>query len=89
MDPVVKPQDDERIATQSEETGFKMIIVNGRNKLEWTEGFTVQDVLDKMRYDYALITVTVNNEIVSEDDYDSFKVADDSDVRAIHLCHGG
>ncbi|MCK5686410.1 sulfur carrier protein ThiS [bacterium] len=66
-----------------------MIIVNGRNKLEWVEGMTVQDVMDKMGYDYSLITVTVNNEIVSEDEYDSYKVADASDVKAIHLCHGG
>ena len=35
-----------------------MIRVNGE-LLEWTEGMTVQDMLNKKGYDFALIIVTI------------------------------
>ena len=31
-----------------------MILVNNRDKVEWREGMTVQDVLDAMKYDYQI-----------------------------------
>jgi len=66
-----------------------MIIVNNRDKLEWHEGMTVQDVLDAMRYHFSLITVTVNGELVLSEDYDEYEVPDNANVTAFHLAHGG
>ncbi len=66
-----------------------MIIVNNRDKLEWYEGMTVQDVLDEMRYHFSLITVTVNEELVLSEDYDEYEVPDNAKVTAFHLAHGG
>ena len=66
-----------------------MIIVNDRDKLEWKEDMTVQDILDKMGYSYVLITVTVNEEYVKKDDYLIYKVKDNSNVTVFHLAHGG
>ena len=66
-----------------------MILVNNRDKVEWREGMTVQDVLDAMRYDYALITVTIEGTLVPEHDYDTCTVADGSKVGVFHLAHGG
>jgi len=66
-----------------------MIIVNNRDKLEWHEGMTVQDVLDEMRYHFSLITVTVNEELVLSEDYDEYEVPDNANVTAFHLAHGG
>ena len=50
---------------------------------------SVQDVLDAMRYKYRLITVTVNGELVPEEDYDTCKIPDNADVTIFHLAHGG
>ncbi len=66
-----------------------MILVNNRDKVEWREGMTVQDVLDAMKYDYALITVTIEGALVPEHDYGTRTVDDDSKVGVFHLAHGG
>lgn len=66
-----------------------MILVNDRDRVDWKEGMTVQDVLDAMNYSYSLITVTVNDELVSRDDYSEFEVPDGANVTIFHLAHGG
>jgi len=66
-----------------------MLLINNRDKVEWREGMTVQDVLDAMGFDYALITVTVNGTLVKEEDYTTHAVPDDSKVGVFHLAHGG
>ena len=66
-----------------------MITINNRDKINWTEGMTVQDLLDEMGFDYSLITVTVNDELVLEHDYDSFTIQDNDQVGVFHLAHGG
>lgn len=66
-----------------------MLTINNRDKIDWKKGMTVQGVLDAMGYEYVLITVTVNGEFVSKDDYETFKVPDDSEISVFHLAHGG
>ena len=66
-----------------------MILVNNRDEVPWREGMTVQDVLDAMGFDYALITVTVDGNLVPDHDYESRKVDDGSKVGVFHLAHGG
>lgn len=66
-----------------------MVTVNNRDKVNWQEGMTVRDVLEKMHYSFALITVTVNGELVHTDDYDEYLVPDNARVGAFHLAHGG
>ncbi|MCK4537642.1 MAG: sulfur carrier protein ThiS [Candidatus Krumholzibacteria bacterium] len=66
-----------------------MITVNNRDRLEWREGMTVQDLLDEMGYDYVLITVTVNEILIPEEDYDSYELESGSNVVVFHLAHGG
>jgi thiamine biosynthesis protein ThiS len=66
-----------------------MIIVNDRDRLEWREGLTVQDLLDAMGYSYVLITVTVDDSLVAEHDYDHHPVPDGARVTVFHLAHGG
>jgi thiamine biosynthesis protein ThiS len=66
-----------------------MLIINDRDRLEWRDGMTVRGVLDAMGYEYALITVTVNGELVPEDDYDSYVVPDAAEITVFHLAHGG
>lgn len=65
-----------------------MIRVNDES-IAWRDGMTVQDALNAMRYDWAHITVSVNDVFVPEEDWHRFKVPDNADVKAIHLFHGG
>ncbi len=66
-----------------------MILVNNRDEVMWRKGMTVQDVLDAMGFDYALITVTLDGSLVPEHDYGSRKVPDGSKMGVFHLAHGG
>jgi len=66
-----------------------VITINNRDKLDWTPEMTVRDMLDKMGYIYVLITVTVNDELVDDEDYNTYLIPDNADVKAIHIHHGG
>lgn len=66
-----------------------MINVNNKDKLEWKEGMTVQDLLDEMGYVSPLITVTVNNRLVQKEDYATYELPDNAEVNVFHLIHGG
>jgi thiamine biosynthesis protein ThiS len=66
-----------------------VLIVNDRDRIDWRPGMTVQDVLDVMRYDFALMTVSVNEELVQVEDYARQQVPDGARVSVFHLAHGG
>ena len=66
-----------------------MITINNRDKLEWKEGMTVRGLLDEMGYSYTLITVTVDDHLIPEHEYDSFVIEDGASVGVFHLAHGG
>lgn len=66
-----------------------MIRVNKRTEVEWEEGITVADLLEKLNYTYPHIIVKVNGELVRRHAYDTFTIPDGADVRVIHLIAGG
>jgi len=66
-----------------------MILVNNRDRVEWQPGMTVQGLLDALGYSYVLITVTVNDVLVAQEDYASYPVPDGAAVTVFHLAHGG
>lgn len=66
-----------------------MLIVNDRDRIAWREGMTVQDVLDILRYDYVLMTVTVDGALVPEDEYARRLLPDGASLAVFHLAHGG
>jgi thiamine biosynthesis protein ThiS len=66
-----------------------VILINGFKKMEWRQGLTIKDVLDHLNYNYSLITVSLNNTVIFEEDYEDTLVPDGSSIKAIHLCHGG
>jgi len=65
------------------------LIVNDRDRVDWHEGMTVQDLLSAMGYSYALITVTVNDQLVIEQDYPHHRIPAGARVTVFHLAHGG
>jgi thiamine biosynthesis protein ThiS len=66
-----------------------MLTINDRDRIEWRPGMTVQDVLQAMGYDYALMTVGVNGEFVPREEYARHQVPDEAEVTIFHLAHGG
>jgi len=66
-----------------------MITINRRERIEWTPGMTVRDVLERMNYTYPEIVIRVNGEVVMDEAYDSYTIPDEADVRLIHLMAGG
>lgn len=65
-----------------------MIIVN-KEAMEFEDGMTVQNVLDKRKYTFPLITVIVNNEVVPRDRYSEYKINDKDVIDVIHIMSGG
>ncbi len=66
-----------------------MITINQRERIEWTPGMTVQDVLERMNYTYPEVVIRVNGEVVMDEAYDNYTIPDEADVRIIHLMAGG
>lgn len=65
-----------------------MLTVNGK-EIEWSEGLSISDLFKIMGYEYALIVVSVNNTTIHKDNYDTFKIEDNSVINMMHICHGG
>ena len=66
-----------------------MIRVNNRDEIEWEDGLTVSGLLERCRYTFAHIIVTVNGEVVPREEYPTRTIPDGADVRVIHLIAGG
>ena len=66
-----------------------MITVNKRDKLNWQEGLTINEILKRMNYDYSLISVYLDEKYVPPEEYATREIPDDSSVQIIHLAHGG
>lgn len=66
-----------------------MIQVNDREEIEWEEGMTVSDLLERLNYTFPHIIVKVNGEAVPREEYSDRAIPDDADVRTIHLIAGG
>ena len=65
-----------------------MIKVNGKD-FAWEDGLTVEKLLQKKRFSYSRIILTVNGEIVPKEDYGKKLIKDGDKVQAIHLMAGG
>ncbi len=65
-----------------------MIRVN-RDEIPWEEGLTVAALLQRLRYTYPHIIVTIDGEVVHTEAYESRLIPDGANVRVIHLIAGG
>ena len=66
-----------------------MITVNNRDRINWFRGITVQDIFDLLGYKYTLISVHIDEDYVSPEEYGITEVPDGSEVWIMHLAHGG
>ncbi|HLO67138.1 MAG TPA: sulfur carrier protein ThiS [Holophaga sp.] len=65
-----------------------MITVNG-DRLDWTEGMTVRDVLKAKNYKFPMLVIKIDEVLVQPRDYDATTVPDGAVVNVLHLLSGG
>ncbi|MFP4482923.1 MAG: sulfur carrier protein ThiS [Thermovirgaceae bacterium] len=65
-----------------------MITVNAES-MEWEEGMTVQDIIERKKYTFPLLAVWINESPVPRDEFDSTPVPDGANVQVIHMISGG
>jgi sulfur carrier protein len=66
-----------------------MIRVNNRDELEWEEGLTVSALLERKRFTYPHIIVTIDGRVIPREEYATCVIPDGSNVRVVHLIAGG
>ena len=65
-----------------------MIIVN-KEEMAYEPGMTIQDVLDKRKYTFRMITVIVNGQVIPKNEYSSYEVKDNDNIDVMHIMSGG
>jgi len=64
------------------------ITVNNR-KIEYVKNETVNELLKRMKYNFPLIIVKINKNLVKKKDYSNTIIPDNSEVAVIHMISGG
>jgi sulfur carrier protein len=65
------------------------MLVNGREQAVWEPGLTVSGLIDRMRYTFPHVIVTIDGEVVPRQEYATREVPASAEVRVIHLSAGG
>jgi thiamine biosynthesis protein ThiS len=65
-----------------------MITVNEKT-MEWVKGMTIEDLLEKLAFDYPQTIVSVNDQRISPDIYHAYTIEDHANIKVVYLCHGG
>ncbi|MBC7228021.1 MAG: sulfur carrier protein ThiS [Thermoflexales bacterium] len=65
------------------------IRINNKDEMEWEPGLTVTELLRRFRYTFPAIVVTINGEVIPEEEFPTRLIPDGADVRVIHLIAGG
>lgn len=65
-----------------------MITVNDKD-MQWEEGITIRDVLQRRRFSFPMVVVRVNGQVVRRKQFDTFQVKDGDEVKVLHLMGGG
>ena len=65
-----------------------MVRIND-NEIEWHDGMTVQDAMNEMHFSFPLVVVTVNGEVVPQNELEFHVLKDKDQVMVLHLTSGG
>jgi len=65
-----------------------MITLNG-SPAEWYEGMTVQELLDRERFTFKMLSVWINDNAVEKSAFATKKIPDQAVVQVIHNISGG
>jgi thiamine biosynthesis protein ThiS len=66
-----------------------MSITVNRRKLDFREGETVEGLLKRLNYNFPLIIVKVDGDLIRKSEYSSKLIYDGSSIDIIHLTSGG
>lgn len=66
-----------------------MIRVNDKWDIPWHNSMTVQDVLDTCEFTHRHIVVSINAVLVLPEEYATHLVADEDQIRVVHIIGGG
>jgi thiamine biosynthesis protein ThiS len=66
-----------------------MIRVNDRFEIEWEEGMTVARLLERLKFSFRLIIVSIDGVLVPRDEYATRQVPEGGQVRVLHMMAGG
>lgn len=65
-----------------------MIRVNG-DSIDWQEGMTVADLLERMKFKFPMLIVSLGEEHIPKAAYAETLIPDETEVKVIHLLSGG
>ena len=66
-----------------------MIRVNGKFDVEWEPGFTVEELLTRLKFSFPLLIVSVDGEMVPKEGYATRQIPDNAEVKVLHMTAGG
>jgi len=68
-----------------------LIRVNNRDEVEWVEGLTVSELLERLRYRFPrmLTVVKIDGDVVPYEHYPTRTIPDGADVQVVSLIAGG
>jgi len=64
------------------------ITVNG-NSVPWTDGLTVSQLLQQMKFTFRMLVVKVDGQLIKKELYDETLIPEGATVQVIHLISGG
>ena len=67
---------------------MQTITVNGHT-IDWTEGMTVRNVLQKMNYTFPMLVIKIDNLLIKKEKWDTTPVPSGAVVSVYHLISGG
>ena len=59
------------------------------NIVEWHDNLTISELLKIMKYTFPMLVIKVDGQLIKRDQYKTFIVPNNSDVKIIHLMSGG
>lgn len=59
------------------------------NIIEWHDNLTISELLKIMKYTFPMLVIKVDGQLIKRDQYKTFIVPNNSDVKIIHLMSGG
>jgi len=66
-----------------------MIHVNDKFEIEWYDGMTVEKLLERLKFSFPLVIVSVDGMLVPKDGYDTRPIPDGAQVKVLHMTAGG
>jgi thiamine biosynthesis protein ThiS len=66
-----------------------MIRVNDKFEIEWTEGMTVAQLLERLKFSFPLLIVSIDGVLVPNDEYATRQIPRDAEVKVLHMTAGG